>query len=121
VFALGSFPNSVEQPQKIFEFVKSCAWTSRPMTGWKSETGMTARLIALDRPAERSFARTRNNLLSECARFRLSRQDADARITRMKKVVSRRWRPLVRKFGGSPSDVKTLESAFDSEGFEFES
>jgi hypothetical protein len=29
---LGSEPNVVEQPQKIFEFVKSCAWISSPIT-----------------------------------------------------------------------------------------
>jgi hypothetical protein len=30
----------VEHPQKIFDFVSSCEWTSRPMTGWKSLRGM---------------------------------------------------------------------------------
>jgi len=30
---LGSFPNCVEQPQNVFDLVKSCAWTSRPITG----------------------------------------------------------------------------------------
>jgi len=40
VFTLGAPPNSVEQPQKIFERVSSCAWTSNPMTTWKSATGI---------------------------------------------------------------------------------
>ena len=29
---LGRAPNAVEQPQKILVSVRSCAWTSRPMT-----------------------------------------------------------------------------------------
>src|SRR5207253_10122863 len=41
---LGGAPNCVEQPQKIFDRVSSCAWTSRPMTGSKSATGMSAAL-----------------------------------------------------------------------------
>jgi hypothetical protein len=32
VFVLGGDPNAVEQEQKILVLVKSCAWTSRPMT-----------------------------------------------------------------------------------------
>src|SRR5712692_6585065 len=31
VFELGASPKCVEQPQKIFDAVFSCAWTSRPM------------------------------------------------------------------------------------------
>src|SRR5438270_13174273 len=34
----GGAPNCVEQPQKIFVFVRSCAWTSRPITGSQSAT-----------------------------------------------------------------------------------
>ena len=32
-FSLGARPNAVEQPQKIFDSVRSWAWTSSPMTG----------------------------------------------------------------------------------------
>ena len=32
VFALGASPNCVEQPQKIFVLVRSCAWTSSSIT-----------------------------------------------------------------------------------------
>ena len=34
-WVFGGAPNSVLQPQKIFVFVNSCAWISRPMTGSK--------------------------------------------------------------------------------------
>src|SRR5437762_14306218 len=36
---LGGALKWVGQPQKIFERVRSCAWTSRPMTGSKSDMG----------------------------------------------------------------------------------
>ena len=69
----------------------------------------------------RSRRATRQNLLSECARFRLSKEAASARIDEMKRIVSQRWRPLVRECGGSEQDIVQLERAFDSEGFEYES
>src|SRR5712671_1792375 len=37
---LGGAPNAVEQPQKILLFVRSCAWTSSPMTGSQSASGI---------------------------------------------------------------------------------
>src|SRR5205823_14122260 len=51
---LGGAPNCVEQPQKIFDRVRSWAWTSRPMTGSKSATGMSA---ALQRRGQRGVGR----------------------------------------------------------------
>src|SRR5262245_9234970 len=44
VLLFGSRPNSVEQAQKIFESVLSCAWTSRPMTA--SQPSFTDVLLA---------------------------------------------------------------------------
>src|SRR5213082_422882 len=41
---LAAAPNCVEQPQKIFERVRSWAWTSRPITGSKSAIGISAAL-----------------------------------------------------------------------------
>ncbi|MFL5322028.1 MAG: type II toxin-antitoxin system HipA family toxin [Myxococcaceae bacterium] len=70
--------------------------------------------------AGRSRRATRQNLLSECARFRISREDADARITSMKKLIAVRWRPLLRDCGGTPTDAKALERAFNFDGFEYE-
>src|SRR5262249_26184504 len=46
VLLFGSCPNSVEQAQKIFESVLSCAWTSRPMTA--SQPSFTASLLTVD-------------------------------------------------------------------------
>src|SRR5258707_15053103 len=60
---LGGAPNAGEQPQKIFDLVRSCAWTSSPMTGSKSPTGMFhqggnpvhARLDIWRQPQQRLF------------------------------------------------------------------
>jgi hypothetical protein len=41
-WVLGSSPNKVEHPQKIFDRVKSWAWTSSPITGSYS-TGVSYR------------------------------------------------------------------------------
>src|SRR3954471_113339 len=39
-WVLAGAPNAVEQPQKILLLVRSCAWTSRPITGSQSATGI---------------------------------------------------------------------------------
>jgi serine/threonine-protein kinase HipA len=57
--------------------------------------------------------------LSECGRFRLSREEATHLIDKMKKIVSARWRDAVKECGGTESDVKAIERAFDYEGFEY--
>jgi serine/threonine-protein kinase HipA len=62
----------------------------------------------------------RHNLLSECARFRLSREEATHVIDAMKTHVSARWRAVILESGGSEADVKAVERAFDYEGFEYD-
>src|SRR6056297_1096977 len=62
VFSLGSFPNRVEQEQKILVLVRSWAWTSSPIT--TSYSGMSH--ISLAQPEPRL---TRSNLvLLSCRR-----------------------------------------------------
>src|SRR6185503_15867620 len=55
----GAAPNCVEQPQKILLRVRSCACTSRPITGSKSETGTLAPLRERRHPLLRWFGRVR--------------------------------------------------------------
>jgi len=62
---------------------------------------------------------TRQNLLSECGRFRLSKEAATHVIDTMKTIVSTRWRDAVRACGGTEADVRAIERAFDCEGFEY--
>ncbi len=78
----------------------------------------TERDLAMEVGSAQHRRANRHDLLSECARFRLSREDASHLIDRMKARVSARWRDVVKECGGTETDVKALERAFDSEGFE---
>jgi serine/threonine-protein kinase HipA len=61
----------------------------------------------------------RQNLLSECGRFRLSKEDATRLIDRMKATVTARWRDCVKACGGTEADLMVIERAFGYEGFEY--
>jgi len=61
----------------------------------------------------------RENLLSECARFRLSREEAGSVVDRTKEIVRTRWRPVMRAHGVSEKDCEVLARSFCYEGFEF--
>jgi serine/threonine-protein kinase HipA len=67
----------------------------------------------------RSRRANRTNLLSECARFRLSLEEATNLIDGMKAHVSRRWRDVARACGSTEQDLTQLERAFDYAGFEY--
>ncbi len=62
----------------------------------------------------------RENLLSQCARFRLSRDRANAIIDGAKTVVESRWREFVRSAGGTEADCGAIERAFVYPGFEYD-
>src|SRR5205814_3587479 len=49
-FVFGGAPNAVEQPQKIFDAVSNCTWTSSPMTGsyLASSSGGMRVAVAID-------------------------------------------------------------------------
>jgi serine/threonine-protein kinase HipA len=59
----------------------------------------------------------RENLLSECQRFYLGRDEADAIIDRMTKIVRSRWYPVARGVGVSELDCEKIGSAYVYEGF----
>jgi len=79
----------------------------------------TERDLAMEVGSAQHRRANRKNLLSECGRFRLSKEEATQLIDRMKAHVSARWREVVRECGGSEADVKAIERAFDYEGFEY--
>ncbi|HEX4051183.1 MAG TPA: type II toxin-antitoxin system HipA family toxin [Steroidobacteraceae bacterium] len=59
----------------------------------------------------------RENLLSECARFRLAREEAAALVDGMQAIVRARWRPLMRAHGVSEKDCDMLARSFCYAGF----
>jgi len=79
----------------------------------------TERDLAMEVGSAQNRRANRHNLLSECGRFRLSREDAAHLIDKMKAHVSARWRDSVKACGGTEADLKAIERAFDYEGFEY--
>jgi serine/threonine-protein kinase HipA len=84
-----------------------------------SPQASTERDLAMEVGSAQHRRANRRNLLSECGRFRLSREEASHLIDTMKTTVSRRWRDVVKECGGTEADVRTIERAFDYEGFEY--
>lgn len=82
-------------------------------------TALDKRDLALELGHYNRYA-NRQNLLSACARFRLTREEAGAIIDGMKKLVASRWREFVLKVGGSAKDCAAIEAAFDYPGFEYD-
>jgi serine/threonine-protein kinase HipA len=68
-----------------------------------------------------SFGRyaSAQNLLSECRRFLLDANEAEAIIGEMEGRVRTTWHRVLRKVGVSPRDCKTIEGNFVYEGFSF--
>jgi serine/threonine-protein kinase HipA len=60
----------------------------------------------------------RENLLSECARFRLQRDEAATLIDRMHDLVRTRWRAVMRANGVTEADCDRLATAFVYPGFQ---
>jgi serine/threonine-protein kinase HipA len=60
----------------------------------------------------------RENLLSECERFRLDKPQAAARIDQMKQTVESRWHAVLRSHGVTEKDCTLLARAFVYPGFE---
>jgi serine/threonine-protein kinase HipA len=98
-------------PGRDFELAPAYDLTPNPLTS------VERRDLALIAGRYNRYA-NRENLLSECARFRLSRDDATALIDRMKETVQTRWRPVMRANGVTEKDCEMLARAFCYEGFE---
>lgn len=60
----------------------------------------------------------RENLLSECARFRLDKSQAAAVIDQMKQTVESRWHAVLRSHGVTENDCTLLARAFVYPSFE---
>jgi serine/threonine-protein kinase HipA len=58
-----------------------------------------------------------DNLLSQCARFLLTRDEASHLIDAMEKLLKARWYPVARAFGVSEADCHKISSAFAYAGF----
>ncbi|MCY1036720.1 type II toxin-antitoxin system HipA family toxin [Corallococcus sp. BB11-1] len=79
----------------------------------------TERDLAMEVGSAQHRRANRRNLLSECARFRVPKEEATRLIDTMKHQVSIRWRDVVKSCGGSGADLDAIARAFDYEGFEY--
>ena len=61
-----------------------------------------------------------HNLLSQCERFLLRRDEAEAMILQMQEVVSKSWRNVARKEGVTAADCEAISGAFVYPGFSYE-
>lgn len=99
-------------PGRDFELAPAYDLTPNPLTS------VERRDLALIVGRYNRYA-NRENLLSDCARFRLSHEEANALIDRMKETVQRRWRPVMRAQGVTEKDCEQLARSFTYEGFDF--
>lgn len=61
---------------------------------------------------------TRTNLLSGCARFGLTLEDAAATIDRLRHIVRNNWETAVRRHGATQADCTAIQPAFAIPGFD---
>jgi serine/threonine-protein kinase HipA len=98
-------------PGRDFELAPAYDLTPNPLTS------LEKRDLALIAGRHNRYA-NRENLLSECTRFRLSREDANALIGRMKGIVQTRWHSVMRAHGVTEKDCEMLARSFCYAGFE---
>jgi serine/threonine-protein kinase HipA len=98
-------------PRRDFELAPAYDLTPNPLTS------LERRDLALAVGRYNRYA-NRENLLSGCARFRLSRDEANELIDRMKETVRTRWQPVMRANGVTEKDCEVLARSFCYEGFE---
>ena len=59
------------------------------------------------------------NILSQCSRFLLDKDEAKAIVSKMTKQVRSSWYKVARSHGVSEKDTEKIKGAFVYEGFEY--
>jgi serine/threonine-protein kinase HipA len=98
-------------PGKDFELAPAYDLTPNPLIS------VERRDLALTVGRFNRYA-NRENLLSECERFRLDKPQAAALINQMKQTVESRWHAVLRSHGVTEKDCTLLARAFVYPGFE---
>jgi serine/threonine-protein kinase HipA len=98
-------------PGKDFELAPAYDLTPNPLVS------VERRDLALTVGRFNRYA-NRENLLSECERFRLDKTQAAALIDQMKQTVGSRWHSVLRSHGVTEKDCTLLARAFVYPGFE---
>lgn len=113
--------NLDDHPRNHAVIAPSGAWVLSPAYDLTPTPAISQdkRDLALEAGTFNRYA-NRENLLSQCQRFRLGRDEAAVIIDTMKEIVTARWRDLVLREGGTQRDCETIERAFVYPGFEFD-
>ena len=82
------------------------------------EISKEQRFLAMECGDQGRFA-NRKNLLSECTRFLISKEEADSIISEMSKIVDSSWYSVVKSHGVSEKDADSISGAFLYEGFNY--
>jgi serine/threonine-protein kinase HipA len=83
-----------------------------------SRQGVEDRRLAMDCGRYGRIAR-RDNILSDCERFFLSKESANSIIDEMAATIGKHWRQEVLRHGGTEADCAIIATAFDYPGFEY--
>ena len=98
-------------PGRDFELAPAYDLTPNPLTS------VERRDLALTVGRFNRYA-NRENLLSECERFRLDKAQAAAVVEQMKQTVANRWHAVLRRHGVTEKDCALLARAFVYPGFD---
>jgi serine/threonine-protein kinase HipA len=98
-------------PERDFELAPAYDLTPNPLIS------IERRDLALTAGRFNRYA-NRENLLSECERFRLDKLQGAAIIDQMKQVIETRWHAVLRSHGVTERDCAVLARAFVYPGFE---
>ena len=113
--------NTDDHPRNHAIIAKDAAWSLSPAYDLTPNP-----MIAMER---RDLAMTfgdwgryanRTNLLSQCERFLVSKEEATIIINSMIDAISASWYPTTRKAGVSERDCELIRSAFVYEGFGYD-
>lgn len=113
--------NTDDHPRNHAVIAKDAAWSLSPAYDLTPNP-----MIAMDRRdlamAFGDWGRyaNRTNLLSQCERFLVSKEEATTIINSMIDAISASWYPTTRKAGVSERDCELIRSAFVYEGFGYD-
>lgn len=113
--------NTDDHPRNHAIIAKDAAWSLSPAYDLTPNPmiAMERRDLAMAFGDWGRYA-NRTNLLSQCERFLISKEEATIIINSMIDAISASWYPTTRKAGVSERDCELIRSAFVYEGFGYD-
>lgn len=101
--------HAVVAPGKSWRLSPAYDLMPAPLVGYSRDLAMTC--------GREGRAATARNLLSECGRFDLAQQEAEALIEEMEQIVTTRWRAVFAAAGVREPEIEQLARAFSPPSF----